>query len=62
MAAYDFLSMIKSAEKQKIWLEFFYGDYTHGKFFISEEDFELFSEESVTDFLKNRLNENRQQI
>ena len=62
VAAYEFLLMLKSAEKQKIWLEFFYGDYTHGKFFILEEDFELLAEESVTDFLKNRLNENRQQI
>ena len=62
VAAYEFLLVLKSAEKQKIWLEFFYGDYAHGKFLISENDFELFAEESVTDFLKNRLDKNRQEI
>ena len=62
VAAYEFLSMLKSSEKQKIWLEFFYGDYSHGKFLISENDFELLAEEFVTDFLKSRLNKNRQQI
>ena len=62
VAAYEFLLMLKSAEKQKLWLEFFYGDYAHGKFLISEKDFEILAEESATDFLKNRLNENRQEI
>lgn len=62
VAAYEFLSMIKSSEKQKIWLEFFYQDYAHRKFLISENDFESLAEESVTDFLKSRLNKNRQQI
>ena len=61
-AAYEFLFMLKSAEKQKIWLEFFYKDYAHGKFLISEEDFETIANESITEFLKNRLNKNRQQI
>ena len=60
--AYEFLLMLRSAEKQKIWLEFFYGDYAHGKFLISEKDFELLAEESVTDFLKNRLDKNHQEI
>ena len=62
VSAYEFLSELKSAEKQKIWLEFFYKDYSHGKFFISEEDFELLAEETVTDFLKSRLDKNRQEI
>ena len=62
VAAYKFLSMLKLSEKQRIWLEFFYGDYSHGKFLISENDFELLAEEFVTDFLKSRLNKNRQQI
>ena len=62
VAAYEFFSMLKSAEKQKIWLEFFYKDYAHGKFLISEKDFESLAEESVTDFLKSRLNKNRQEI
>jgi len=61
-AAYEFLFMLKSAEKQKIWLELFYRDYAHSKFLISEKDFETLAEESVTEFLKNRLNENRQEI
>ena len=62
VAAYKFLSMLKSSEKQKIWLEFFYMDYSHGKFLILEKDFEILSEESVTDFLKSRLDKNRQEI
>ena len=62
VAAYNFLSMLKSSEKQKIWLEFFYGDYAHGKFLILEKDFELLADNSITDFLKSRLNKNRQQI
>ena len=61
-AAYEFSFMLKSAEKQKIWLEFFYKDYVHGKFLILEKDFEMLAEESVTEFLKSRLNENRQEI
>ncbi len=60
--AYEFLFMLKSAEKQKVWLEFFYKDYAHGKFLISEKDFEMLAEESVTEFLKSHLNENRQEI
>ena len=43
-------------------MEFFYKDYAHGKFLISEKDFETLAEESVTEFLKSRLNENRQEI
>ena len=35
-AAYEFLFMLKSAEKQKIWLEFSYKGYAHGKFLIKE--------------------------
>ncbi len=62
VAAYEFLLMLKSAEKQKIWLEFSYRDYAHGKFLISEKDFEILAEESVTDFLKSRLDKNRQEI
>jgi len=62
VTAYKFLSMLKSAGKQKIWLEFFYQDYAHWKFLISEEDRELLAEETVTDFLKKRLDKNRQQI
>ena len=62
VAAYKFLSMLKSSEKQKVWLEFFYGDYAHGKFLISEKDFELLADNSATDFFKSHLNKNRQQI
>ncbi len=62
VAAYKFLSMLKMSEKQKIWLEFFYHDYAHGKFLISENDFGLLQEETLTDFLKSRLDKNRQEI
>ena len=62
VTAYKFLSMLKSAGKQKIWLEFFYEDYEHGKFLISEEDVEMLADESIADFLKKRLDKNRQQI
>lgn len=62
VSAYEFLSALKSSEKQKIWLEFFYQDYAHGKFLISEKDFEILAEESATDFLKSRLDKNRQEI
>lgn len=62
-AAYEFLFMMKFAERQKIWLEFFYKDYRHGNFLISDEDFEeMLGEESVAEFLKIRLEKNRRQI
>ena len=60
--AYEFLFALKSTEKQKIWLEFFYKDYEHGKFLISPEDIKGLTAEPVADFLKNRLDRNRQQI
>ena len=58
-AAYEFLFMLKSAEKQKIWLEFSYKGYAHGKFLIKGEDYENLKDESIYEFLKTRLNKNR---
>ena len=61
-SAYEFLFMLKFASRQKIWLEFFYQNYAHGKFLISDDDFDIFDEESVADFLKIRLGKNRKQL
>ena len=58
--AYNFLLAIKSAREQKIWLEFSYKDYSHGKFLISGEDFAFDEEKFLTPFLRNRLDKNRQ--
>ena len=60
--AYNFLLAIKSAREQKIWLEFSYKDYSHGKFLISGEDFAFDEEKFLTPFLRNRLDKNRQYL
>ena len=60
--AYNFLLAIKSAHEQKIWLEFSYKDYSHGKFLISGEDFAFDEEKFLTPFLRNRLDKNRQYL
>ena len=57
--AYEFLFMLKSTEQQKIWLEFSYKDYSYGKFLISDEDYENLKDESISEFLKTRLDKNR---
>lgn len=62
ISAYDFLLAIKSAQEQKIWLEFSYKDYSHGKFLISGEDFAFDVEEFITPFLRARLDKNRQYL
>lgn len=51
ISAYDFLLALKSAGEQKIWLEFSYKDYSHGKFLITGEDFAFDKEEFITPFL-----------
>lgn len=60
--AYNFLLAIKSAHEQKIWLEFSYKDYSHGKFLISGEDFAFDEEKFLTPFLRIRLDKNRQYL
>ena len=60
--AYNFLLAIKSAREQKIWLEFSYKDYSHGKFLISGEDFAFDEEKFLTPFLRTRLDKNRQYL
>lgn len=62
VSTYDFLVAIKSAQEQKIWLEFSYKDYSHGKFLISGEDFAFGEEEFITSFLRTRLDKNRQYL
>ena len=61
-AAYEFLFSLKSSARQKIWLEFFYQEYAHGKFLISAEDMEMLGDSTVTDFLKSRLDRSRREI
>ena len=60
ISAYDFLLALKSAREQKIWLEFSYKDYSHGKFLISGEEFD--EEKFLTPFLRTRLDKNRQYL
>ena len=60
ISAYDFLLAIKSAREQKIWLEFSYKDYFHGKFLSSGEEFD--EEKFLTPFLRTRLDKNRQYL
>lgn len=61
-SAYEFLFMLKFELSQKIWLEISYKSYEHGKFLIDSEDAELIAEGTVTEFLRKRLDKNRQQI
>ena len=61
-SAYEFLFMLKFELNQKIWLEISYKEYEHGKILIDSEDAELIAEGTVTEFLRKRLDKNRQQI
>ena len=54
--------MVKKEAGQKIWLEISYKDYLHGKFLIEAEDYELAKTETVAEFLRKRLDTNRQHI
>ena len=61
-AAYKFLFEFKAAkakEKFKTWLEFSYKGYEHGKFLLSDK---IPQNESITTFLRTRLDKNRQQL
>lgn len=60
--AYKFLFEFKAAkakEKFKTWLEFSYKGYEHGKFLLADK---IPQDESITTFLRRRLDNNRQQI
>ena len=61
-AAYEFLFMLKMQENQRIWLELKYKEYKHGKFLVSLEEYESIRSGTVTEFLRKRLDKNRQQI
>lgn len=61
-AAYKFLFEFKAAkakENFKTWLEFSYKGYEHGKFLLADK---IPQDESITTFLRRRLDKNRQQI
>lgn len=61
-AAYEFLCALKSktsAEKFKVWLEFSYKGYEHGKFLLAVK---IPEDKSITTFLRMRLDKNRQQL
>ena len=58
--AYEFLCSLKAKEESfKTWLEFSYKSYSHGKFLLSDE---IPKDESVSTFLRTRLNKNRQHL
>ena len=60
--AYKFLFQFKAAkakEKFKTWLEFSYKGYEHGKFLLADK---IPQDESITTFLRRRLDNNRQQL
>ncbi|MBQ3441746.1 MAG: hypothetical protein IJG33_00735 [Selenomonadaceae bacterium] len=58
--AYEFLCSLKARkEKCKTWMEFSYKSYSHGKFLLSDE---IPKGESVSTFLRTRLNKNRQHL
>ena len=58
--AYEFLCSLKvRKESFKTWLEFSYKSYSHGKFLLSDE---IPKDESVSTFLRTRLNKNRQHL
>lgn len=60
--AYKFLFALKAKatkESFKTWLEFSFKDYSHGKFLLSDK---IPKDESISSFLRNRLNKNRQHL
>lgn len=60
--AYEFLRALKvkaSEETFRTWLEFSYKNYSHGKFLLYEK---IPIEESISSFLRSRLDKNRQHL
>ena len=60
--AYEFLRTLKvkaSQETFRTWLEFSYKNYSHGKFLLYEK---IPIEESISSFLRSRLDKNRQHL
>ena len=60
--AYKFLFALKAKatkESFKTWLEFSYKNYSHGKFLLSDK---IPKDESISTFLRTRLNKNRQHL
>lgn len=58
--AYEFLCSLKAREEKcKTLLEFSYKSYSHGKFLLSDE---IPKDESISTFLRTRLDKNRQHL
>ena len=60
--AYKFLFALKAKatkESFKTWLEFSFKDYEHGKFLLSDK---IPKDESISNFLRSRLDKNRQHL
>ena len=58
--AYEFLCSLKAREEKcKTWLEFSYKSYSHGKFLLADE---IPKDESISTFLRTRLDKNRQHL
>lgn len=60
--AYKFLFALKAKaakESFKTWLEFSYKNYSHGKFLLSDK---IPKDEPISNFLRTRLNKNRQHL
>ncbi len=53
---------MKNESIKKIWPEISYQDYSHGKFLIEAEGYGLAKAETVAEFLRKRLDKNRQHI
>jgi len=59
VSAYEFLSAWKRQEENfKMWLEFSYKEYEHGKFLLANDGNENF----IADVLKKRLEKNRREL
>ena len=62
ITAYKFLEQLKArltAEKFKVWLEFSYKGYEHGKFLLADK---ISKVESIATFLHARLDKNRRHL
>ena len=60
--AYKFLFALKAKstkESFKTWLEFYYKDYSHGKFLLADK---IPHDEPISAFLRSRLDKNRQHL
>ena len=62
VSAYEFLRLLKAKAAEvhfKIWLEFSFKSYSHGKFLLSDK---IPKDEPISTFLRTRLDKNRQYL